>query len=281
VEAGRFRFGAFEFDPGSGELRPLSGSGTEEVKRLPPQPARLLAMLAERNGKLVSREEIREHVWPGVQVDFDTSLHFCIRQIRAALDDSATEPRYIETLPRRGYRLRTPVERAGGHPPPRARRWPYAAALLPIVAGAAAFVLHDGARPVAEAPLRVGIMPFEPPGSDDPNGIAERILEELTAAAGARLSLIGPTSTVAYARSDASLQDLAADYRLDYLVNGRFLGADRGGGVLAELIRASDGAHVWVRSYDDLGDERGIALEISTAVARELSVAAEPVRTAP
>ena len=84
VPADKQRFGPFEFDPVSGELRNLEDDGPGSVQRLPPQPARLLALLVERQGALVSREEIRTEIWPGVAVDFDASLHFCIRQIRSA-----------------------------------------------------------------------------------------------------------------------------------------------------------------------------------------------------
>lgn len=84
----RYRFGPFEFDAGSGELRQLDGSG--RAQRLPPQPARLLGLLVQRQGAVVSREEIRERLWPDTHVDFDASLHFCVRQVRTALGDSAT-----------------------------------------------------------------------------------------------------------------------------------------------------------------------------------------------
>ena len=106
----RFRFGVFELDPRGGELW-KAGVRT----RLQPQPARVLALLVSRAGELVTREEIQREVWPeGTFVDFEQSLNFCIRQIRTALGDQAATPRYVETLPRRGYRLLVPVEVVGG-----------------------------------------------------------------------------------------------------------------------------------------------------------------------
>ena len=111
MQGGRFRFGEFEFDAESGELRRRGSTNGAEVQRLAPQPARLLSLLVHSRGELVTRDEIRESVWPGVRVEFDTSLHYCIRQIRSALGESASESRYIETLPRRGYRLLVAVER--------------------------------------------------------------------------------------------------------------------------------------------------------------------------
>src|SRR5262245_6995884 len=101
------RFGAFELDLRSGEMRRAG-----VLIRLQPQPFKVLAMLACRPGELVTREEIQKEVWPaGTFVDFEQSLNFCIRQIRSALGDSALSPRFVETLPRRGYRFNFgPVE---------------------------------------------------------------------------------------------------------------------------------------------------------------------------
>src|SRR5258708_21781535 len=104
------RFGPFELDLRSGELR-RSGM----LVHLQPQPSKVLELLALRAGELVTREEIQKELWPaGTFVDFEQSLNFCIRQIRSALGDSALAPRYLETLPRRGYRWIGPSESIGG-----------------------------------------------------------------------------------------------------------------------------------------------------------------------
>ena len=108
--ADRFRLGEFEFDVSSGELHRPEEGGSE---RLPPQPARLLQMLAEHGGAIVTRAAIRERLWPETHVDFDTSLYFCVRQLRVALGDSGSEPRYVQNVPRRGYRLIPEVTRVG------------------------------------------------------------------------------------------------------------------------------------------------------------------------
>src|SRR5258708_4474662 len=102
------RFDVFELDPGSGELRRHG----DRIK-LPPQPFRVLELLVRRSGQVLTRDEIREHVWCGdTFVDFEQGLNFCIRQIREAVGDTAASPRFIETLPRRGYRFLLPVERS-------------------------------------------------------------------------------------------------------------------------------------------------------------------------
>lgn len=102
------RFGVFELDTGTAELRK---AGT--LLRLPPQPLKILTLLASRRGQLVTREEIREQIWGNETfVDFEQGLNFAINRIRTALGDNAENPRYIETLPRRGYRFIASVERA-------------------------------------------------------------------------------------------------------------------------------------------------------------------------
>jgi DNA-binding winged helix-turn-helix (wHTH) protein/tetratricopeptide (TPR) repeat protein len=123
-------FGPFRLDLESHELR-RSGIAV----RLQPQPATLLALLVERAGELVTRDEIRHTVWGAdTFVDFDQSVNFCIRQIRTALHDSADKPCYIETLPRRGYRFIAPIHHCvddaatsgaafGAAAPSRSRTW--------------------------------------------------------------------------------------------------------------------------------------------------------------
>src|ERR1700684_2077837 len=104
--ADRIRFDAFELDLVTGELRRRG-----RVVRLAPQPTRILAILASRSTHLVSREEIMAEVWgQDVFVGFEHGLNFCIRQIRNALGDEADHPRFIETVPRRGYRFIAPLK---------------------------------------------------------------------------------------------------------------------------------------------------------------------------
>jgi DNA-binding winged helix-turn-helix (wHTH) protein len=120
------RFGIFELDLRSGELR----KGGVLVK-LQQQPFKVLALLVSRPGDIVTREELRSQIWGGdTFVDFDQGLNFCIKQIRAALGDQADTPRYVETLPRRGYRFIAPLERRDPTPPPEASPGPHEALSL-------------------------------------------------------------------------------------------------------------------------------------------------------
>jgi DNA-binding winged helix-turn-helix (wHTH) protein len=102
----RIRFGPYAFDTETGEL---TKSGHRTALR--PQAAHVLTYLASHSGQLVTREELREHVWGSeTYVDFEHGLNLCIHEIRAALHDDANSPTYVETLPRRGYRFIGAVE---------------------------------------------------------------------------------------------------------------------------------------------------------------------------
>src|SRR6478672_10469593 len=102
-----YRFGTFAFDDRAAML-----TRGERPVALEPQPARALALLLSRAGDVVSREELRAHLWGGdTHVDFDRGLAYCIGQLRSALGDSAENPRFVQTLPRRGFTFIAPVTR--------------------------------------------------------------------------------------------------------------------------------------------------------------------------
>lgn len=106
----RLQFGAFEFEPDTRELR-----GPKGAVRLPPQPATLLQLLLENSGAVVTREQVRRRLWPDdIHVEFDQSMNTCVKRIRAALEDRAETPRFVETLPRLGHRFLAPVTEIPG-----------------------------------------------------------------------------------------------------------------------------------------------------------------------
>src|SRR5881396_355117 len=111
------RFDVFELDTAAGELRRQG----DRVK-LPPQPLRVLELLVRHGGEVMTRADIRERIWSDSFVDFEQGLNFCIRQIREALGDTADAPRFIETLPRRGYRFLMPMTVEGEAQPRRVTR---------------------------------------------------------------------------------------------------------------------------------------------------------------
>ena len=101
-----YQFGSADFDPSTGEVRTDTGT-----TRLSTKAAVLLEALVVRQGEVLTRDEIRDLLWPGGRVEFDQGINFLIRTIRRALDESARSPRFIETLPKRGYRFIAPVSR--------------------------------------------------------------------------------------------------------------------------------------------------------------------------
>jgi DNA-binding winged helix-turn-helix (wHTH) protein len=147
-------FGPFAFDETSGELwrdgKPVA---------LEPQPARALALLARRAGEVVSREDLRAHVWDAsTHVDFELGLNYCVRRIRLALGDSAGAPTYLETLPRRGHRFVGPVVRTAAQP-----SRPVAAVTIETenatrVSPILVPVVRAAGRPATAAPAIVGWM---------------------------------------------------------------------------------------------------------------------------
>jgi len=152
----KLRFGNFELDPRTEELR-LDGRPVH----LPPQPARVLTLLASRPGEIVLRDEIRRHIWGDSFVDADAGLNVCIRQIRAALGDQADASIYGETVPRKGYRFAAAVASAAGAPrrPDRRRRAVAAAVAVGIAAlGIGAL----GLRTETAAPARGEKLPADP-----------------------------------------------------------------------------------------------------------------------
>ncbi len=149
------RFEGFELDLRAAELRPANGQNGGKAVRLAEQPFRILAMLLERPGRVVTREEIRKRLWPNdTVVEFEHSISAAMNRLRQALGDSAENPRYIETLARRGYRFICPVQDVG-------------AGLVPAqLAGAGAFPrvgappLPDGRPP--EVPRGLGARASRP-----------------------------------------------------------------------------------------------------------------------
>src|SRR3978361_1414320 len=125
------RFGTFEADPVAGELRRAGRRVSVQD-----QPFRLLILLLEHPGEVVARNEIRQKLWGDTFIDFEEGLNTAVRKLRDALGDSASNPRFIETLPRRGYRFIAPVERlAQGEPEPRALEPVRARSRLPLLVG--------------------------------------------------------------------------------------------------------------------------------------------------
>ena len=285
-----FQFGSFSFDSLTGELQRVDGAPGNPVERLPPQPSRLLEILVARQGELVTREEIRQALWPETHVDFDQSLRFCVRQIRTALGDSASEKTYIETLPRRGYRFlksvaaierspRNGQDRGPARPRPGASAWLAGGSLVLALLAVGAWLDSGASRP---APVRLAIMPFELAATDatEPNDLArmsEWLVAEFASGWAGSVEVIGPRSTAAYSAFPFPDMDrLARDLEADYVLNARFMEHQGRLDFLVELIRLRDGAHPWAEFFAEPSSWRAVA---ETARDRSAEALALPPRS--
>ena len=253
------RVGDFEFEPATGDLRRVHPEPPSETVRLAPQPAKLLALLIERRGELLEREEIRQAIWPDTHVDFDQSLAFCVRQLRAALGDSGAKPTYVETLPRRGFRLVASVVDGPSQPPvtvSASRRW-----VVPLLVGLLALIAIVTFTTRSSRTPRLAIMPFElAAGEADAEDrarlarISEWLVAELARENASPIEVIGPRTTAPYHGSPfPNLDALVEELNADYVLNDRYLEESPetpGNILLVELIRLDDRAHPWVERFD-------------------------------
>lgn len=290
----RFRFAEFELDAASGEVV----GGPAGRQRLEPQPARVLALLVERAGELVTREEIQCQVWPDTHVDLDQGLNYCIRQIRTTLGEAAEAPRFIETLPRRGYRFLAPVEAvepvepgrpagsltktaAAAHGPRSAARQRRLVALVGLLAAAAAaswWVLERRPEPAAAPPpaIRVADLPFH--GRDRPptaweDQLTEALVVALTARGGDRIAVVGPATSASLAGERLPQGELGSRLGAAFVLSG----GTRGDGVtvFAQLLRAPGGEHMWATTLP-LGDPDAIGRQIAAAALAALASTKQP-----
>jgi TolB-like protein/DNA-binding SARP family transcriptional activator len=249
----------FDLDPISGELR-RDGA----VVKLAPQPLRVLGLLAARAGQVVSREEIRRELWgDGVHVDFEQGLNSCIKQVRQALGD----PKLVETVPKRGYRL----VRA---PKPARRYWIWAAAAALLLIGLSLIRLPQH----TEQRHLLAVLPFEDltPATDSfSDGLTEETTTQLSRLQPERLGVIARASAMAYKKSHVAIPEIGRALGVDYVLQGsvrRDAGRLR---ISAQLIQVSDQTQLWAATYEresgsPLAVEAGIAGRIATSLAGEL-----------
>jgi DNA-binding winged helix-turn-helix (wHTH) protein/TolB-like protein len=278
------RFGVFAFNLPTGELR----RDGIQVK-LQPQPAKVLAILTARPGEVVSREDLRQQVWAdGTFVDFERGLNFCIAQIRSALGDSAESPRFIETLPRRGYRFVAPVQadtgvstadrtRETAEVPERSntpkRRWLAYAALLLAAGGAAGWYAFT----VRHVPIRVAVVPFDnETGQDTYEGLARGVADATVARLAApgrveRLDVIGNSAALRRPRSFRDLQEIGRDVHAEFVVLAQVKRDETRVRLIAHLIRVKDEAHVWAQTYDRPEFTLAVQTEIAESIASAVS----------
>jgi DNA-binding winged helix-turn-helix (wHTH) protein/TolB-like protein len=269
------RFGQFVFDADAGALT------REGVPvRLPPQPARVLTLLIARAGEVVSREQLHQQIWGGdTFVDFERGLNFAIGQIRSALGDSAESPRFIETLPKRGYRFIAPVTAAAVGPtaalpstpyhPPRRLALVGVAAVAVALVGVAMLALPSRAR----APIRIAVVPFDnETGTTEydriAGGVADATVARLaTAERMPQVSVIGNAAVLNRPRAFRDLKAIGQQLNADYVVLAQVKGEPTRVRLIAHLIRVSDQAHVWANTFDRSSFGLDVQAELAEAIA--------------
>src|SRR6476646_8298112 len=290
-----YRFGVFTFDD-----RTLTLRRSDRPVPLEPQPARALALLLDRAGAIVTRDDLRAHVWDaGTHVDFDRGLAYCIGELRAALGDSAENPRFVQTLPRRGFSFIAPVTRdqdaalpGPGHPesaaadavatPIRVQPWVafLTIAAVALIVGAAGALMLARDRPPAppQRPI-VAVAVFENETGDSRHdrvvsSLSDTVVERLTALGPSRVGVDGNAAILRRPRDARDWRAVARDTRAAYLVYGLLQTRSDRLSLLVQLIRLDDGTHVWVQRINRPADDRLDTIDVDAAAQIESAVRA-------
>jgi TolB-like protein/DNA-binding winged helix-turn-helix (wHTH) protein/tetratricopeptide (TPR) repeat protein len=298
------RFGAFELNPQSGELR-KNGMRL----RLSGQPFQVLSVLVERAGELVTREELNSKLWPAdTFVDFDHGLNNAVARIREILDDSSESPRYVETVPRRGYRFIAPLTDVALRAPTVAELTPVSAGVMPaqaprdsvlpvtkrtasgrlwvVLAGVtvlavlvAGVVLYQGRRATSNrqpAVRSLAVLPLKNLSGDPSqeylaDGMTEELIGRLSMIHGLRV--ISRTSVMAFKDPLMSMPEIAKTLGVDALVEGSVIRDGIRVRVHAQLIRGATDEHFWSETYDrELRDALTLESEVTQSIAQRVEV---------
>jgi TolB-like protein/DNA-binding winged helix-turn-helix (wHTH) protein len=296
------RFGAFEIDLRSGELR-KNGMRL----RLSGQPFQILAALVDRPGEVVTREELNSKLWPAdTFVDFDHGLNNAVARIREVLDDSSDTPRYVETIPRRGYRFIAPVSngRSAAAAPaslvapsrevasPSAvaplvqpasgvarstRRWVLLGTLAALAIVALASYLYRRSSTSSQRPIKsIAVLPLRNLSGDPKQDyVADGMTEDLIGRLSdiRELRVTSRTSVMRYKDTHLSVPEIARTLGVDAIVEGSVIREGNRIRVHAQLIRAATDEHFWSESYDrELRDVLALQSEVAQSIATRVEV---------
>src|SRR5689334_7515178 len=309
--AERARFGTFELNVRTGELVSIGTAPAEAgfVKALlREQPFQILRILVERQGKIVTRQEIRQILWPDdTVVEFDRSINVAMAILRKALADDADHPKYIETLARRGYRLIAPVEwhesstAAQGLPEPQTDTVPRIEGQIgeresrapthwrkAAVLGASAVILvvvgymswrrsRDVTSPRSEK-IMLAVLPFENLTGDHnkdylADGLTEETISELGRLKPEQLGVIARTSVMGYKHKDTRLDQIGRDLSVQYVLENSLRESGNHIRLTTQLIQVKDQSHLWSHDYDYRAqDILTVQDDVAKAVAREIQL---------
>jgi TolB-like protein/DNA-binding winged helix-turn-helix (wHTH) protein len=308
VPSGRVRFGAFEFDPSTGELRSIEAPDPNHKVLLREQVFQVLKMLVEREGKIVTREEIKSRLWANdTVVDFDQSINATIKTLRRALGDSADDPRYIETLARRGYRLMLPIQYLESAPETalekererreqsaaeiientardqrqiRSHRWKAAVALASTVilvgAGYTSW-RHFRSIPIPRK-IMLAVLPFENLTGDPQkeylaDGLTEEMISQLGRLNPEQLGVIARTSVMGYKHSEKRLDQIGRDLSVQYVLENSLRESGDQMRLTAQLIQVKDQTHLWAQDYDySAKDILNVEDDVAKAVMQQIQL---------
>jgi TolB-like protein len=237
-------FGAFEVDFQSRKLR-KHGMRV----RLEEQPFQILEMLLDCAGQIATRKALRERLWPNTIVGYEHSLNTAVNKLRELLGDSAQSPRFIETVPRRGYRFIAPATK-----------------------------LERASSPADKKMLMA--LPFENlSDSREQDRFADGLTEEMISQLGKldpkRLGVIARTSSIQYKAARKTIGEIARELNVDYILEGSVRRDGKRIRITAQLIETRAQTHLWSASYDrELRDvlnvQSDVARQVGTALALEL-----------
>ena len=255
------RFATFEVDLRARELR----KGGIRI-RLQDQPFEILAMMIERPGDVVTRDELRQRLWPaGTFVDFEHSLNAAIKRLRGALGDDADNPRFVETLHRRGYRFIAAVESEG-----------QLVRNLHVVRPPAA------TRAAEAANLRLVVLPFANLSNDPAqeyfsDGLTEEMITQIGRLCPGRLGVIARTSSMLFKRSAKSASEIGRELAVDYLLEGSVRRDGDRIRITAQLIETRSELHLWAEVYDRrLEETLMLQSDVAERIARSLAMELVP-----
>jgi len=285
------RFGLFELDL---RTRQLTKNGVKI--RLPQQSIQALSLLLERPGEIVTREELRQRLWPSdVFVDFDHGLNKSIQKLRDALGDSAGSPRYIETIPRIGYRfigpangstgIREPKSDTNTPPPPnlasanqagifgsRRARWLFMASLIGLGTLTAGLLVRWRLRP-SEPIQSLAVLPLDNlSGDPSQEYFADGMTDELITmlAKDSTLRIVSRTSVMQYRRARRPLPEIARALHADAILEGSVSRSADQVHMTLQLIRADTDSHLWAESYERNANDVALPDEAAKDVAKQL-----------
>lgn len=235
-----FRFGEFELDAAAGELR-RQGSKL----KLQDQPLQILQILIQQPGEISTREELRQRIWPSdTFVDFDHGINNAIKRLRQALGDTAETPRFVETLPRRGYRFIGKIE-------------------------------QETPRFLSLAVLPLENLSRDPEQEYFADGLTEALITTLAKIG--ELRVVSRTSSMLYKGVRKPLREIARELEVDTIVEGTVLRAGDRVRITAQLIDPMKETHLWAESYDrHLRDILDVQADVARAIAHEIQIKLTP-----